>query len=60
MTSQPVPLPDGSVLYSSYANTGKGTVVTVLGLQTSPTSRDAIAHHPAAGLRRAGGRRRTA
>lgn len=34
----PVPLPDGSVLYSSYANTGKGTVVTVLGLQTSPTS----------------------
>ena len=36
---QPVPLPDGSVLYSSYANTGKGTVVTVLGLQTSPGSR---------------------
>ena len=35
---EPVPLPDGSVLYSSYANTGKGTVVTVLGLQTSPTS----------------------
>jgi Tol biopolymer transport system component len=35
----PVPLPDGSVLYSSYANTGKGTVVTVLGLQTSPRSR---------------------
>jgi Tol biopolymer transport system component len=35
---QPVPLPDGSVLYSSYANTGKGTVVTVLGLQTNPTS----------------------
>ena len=34
----PVPLPNGSVLYSSYANTGKGTVVTVLGLQTSPTS----------------------
>lgn len=34
----PVPLPDGRVLYSSYANTGKGTVVTVLGLQTSPTS----------------------
>jgi hypothetical protein len=36
---EPVPLPDGSVLYSSYANTGKGTVVTVLGLQTSPGSR---------------------
>jgi hypothetical protein len=35
---EPVPLPDGSVLYSSYANTGKGTVVTVLGLQTPPTS----------------------
>jgi Tol biopolymer transport system component len=34
----PVPLPDGRMLYSSYANTGKGTVVTVLGLQTSPTS----------------------
>jgi len=33
-----VPLRDGSLLYSSYANTGKGTVVTVLGLQTSPTS----------------------
>ena len=35
---EPVPLPDGSVLYSSYANTGKGTVVTVLGLQTGPNS----------------------
>ncbi len=35
---QPVPLPDGSVLYSSYANTGKGTVVTVLGMQTTPNS----------------------
>lgn len=35
---EPVPLPDGSVLYSSYANTGRGTVVTVLGLQTGPTS----------------------
>ncbi len=35
---QPVPLPDGSVLYSSFANTGKGTVVTVLGLQTTPNS----------------------
>jgi Tol biopolymer transport system component len=34
----PVPLPDGRLLYSSYANSGKGTVVTVLGLQTSPTS----------------------
>jgi Tol biopolymer transport system component len=34
----PVPMPNGSVLYSSYANTGKGTVVTVLGLQTSPGS----------------------
>jgi Tol biopolymer transport system component len=36
---EPVPLPNGSLLYSSYANTGKGTVVTVLGLQTSPNSR---------------------
>jgi hypothetical protein len=36
---EPVPLPDGGMLYSSYANTGKGTVVTVLGLQTSPGSR---------------------
>jgi len=35
---EPVPLPNGSLLYSSYANTGKGTVVTVLGLQTSPNS----------------------
>ena len=35
---EPVPLPAGGVLYSSYANTGKGTVVTVLGLQTSPSS----------------------
>jgi Tol biopolymer transport system component len=35
---EPVPLPDGSVLYSSYANTGKGTVVTVLGLQAGPNS----------------------
>jgi Tol biopolymer transport system component len=35
---QPVPLPDGGILYSSYANTGKGTVVTVLGLQTGPES----------------------
>jgi Tol biopolymer transport system component len=34
----PVPLPNGSLLYSSYANTGKGTVVTVLGLQTGPVS----------------------
>jgi WD40-like Beta Propeller Repeat len=33
---EPVPLPDGNLLYSSYANTGKGTVVSVLGLQTSP------------------------
>jgi hypothetical protein len=33
---EPVPLPDGSLLYTSYANTGKGTVVSVLGLQTSP------------------------
>jgi hypothetical protein len=38
---EPVPLPDGSVLYSSYANTGKGTVVTVLGLQTSANQPDA-------------------
>ena len=36
---QPVPLPNGSMLYASYANTGKGTVVTVLGLQTRPSSR---------------------
>ncbi len=35
---EPVPLPDGDLLYSSYANTGKGTVVTVLGLQTSAGS----------------------
>lgn len=35
---EPVPLPDGNVLYSSYANTGKGTVVTVLGVQTAPQS----------------------
>jgi hypothetical protein len=35
---EPVPLPNGSLLYSSYANTGKGTVVTVLGLQTNPGS----------------------
>ena len=35
---EPVPLADGSLLYSSDANTGKGTVVTVLGLQTSPNS----------------------
>ena len=35
---EPVPLPDGNVLYSSYANTGKGTVVTVLGVQTGPRS----------------------
>jgi hypothetical protein len=35
---EPVPLPSGGVLYSSYANTGKGTVVTVLGLQTGPNS----------------------
>jgi hypothetical protein len=35
---EPVPLPSGGVLYSSYANTGKGTVVSVLGLQTSPSS----------------------
>jgi hypothetical protein len=33
---EPVPLPDGNMLYSSYANTGKGTVVTVLGVQTGP------------------------
>jgi Tol biopolymer transport system component len=36
---EPVPLPDGSVLYSSYVNTGQGTVVSVLGLQTTPGSR---------------------
>lgn len=33
---EPVPLPDGDVLYSSFVNTGKGTVVSVLGLQTGP------------------------
>ena len=41
---EPVPLPDGNVLYSSYANTGKGTVVTVLGLQTGPSSAMRVAH----------------
>ncbi len=35
---EPMPLPNGSLLYSSYANTGKGTVVTVIGLQTNPNS----------------------
>jgi Tol biopolymer transport system component len=35
---EPVPLPDGDILYSSFANTGKGTVVSVLGLQTGPGS----------------------
>jgi len=35
---EPVPLPDGTLLYTSYANTGKGTVASVLGLQTSPGS----------------------
>ncbi len=35
---EPVPLPDGNVLYSSFANTGKGTVVSVLGVQTGPGS----------------------
>ena len=55
---EPVPLPDGSLLYSSYANTGKGTVVTVLGLQTRPEQPDAVAHHAAAGLRRTRGRGR--
>ncbi len=35
---EPVPLPNGSLLYASYANTGKGTVATVLGLQTDPNS----------------------
>jgi hypothetical protein len=35
---EPVPLPNGSLLYASYANTGKGTVVTVVGLQTGPNS----------------------
>jgi hypothetical protein len=35
---EPVPLPDGNVLYSSFSNTGKGTVVSVLGVQTSPNS----------------------
>jgi Tol biopolymer transport system component len=33
-----VPLPDGDVLYSSFANPGKGTVVSVLGVQTGPGS----------------------
>ena len=32
---QPVPLRSGDLLYASYANTGKGTVVSVIGLQTS-------------------------
>jgi len=35
---EPVPLPDGNLLYSSYANTGQGTVVSVLGLQSNPGS----------------------
>ncbi|MBV8087382.1 MAG: hypothetical protein JO247_21435 [Chloroflexi bacterium] len=33
---EPVPLPDGDVLYSSYANSGNGAIVSVLGLQTAP------------------------
>lgn len=33
---QPVPLPNGDLLYASDANTGKGTVVSVIGLQTGP------------------------
>src|SRR5579862_6079699 len=36
---EPVPLPDGDVLYASYANSGKGQVQSVLGLQTGPRSR---------------------
>ena len=36
---EPIPLPDGDVLYASYANTGKGQVQSVLGLQTGPRSR---------------------
>ncbi len=35
---EPVPLPNGDVLYSSYANNGKGSVLSVLGLQTGPGS----------------------
>jgi len=36
---EPIPLPDGDVLYSSYANSGNGQVQSVLGLQTGPQSR---------------------
>jgi len=36
---EPVPLPDGDLLYASYANSGKGQVQSVLGLQTAPMSR---------------------
>jgi WD40-like Beta Propeller Repeat len=35
---QPVPLPDGNVLYASYANPGTGSIASVLGLQTSAGS----------------------
>jgi hypothetical protein len=35
---EPVPLPNGDVLYSSYANNGKGSVLSVLGMQTGPSS----------------------
>ncbi len=36
---EPIPLPDGDILYASYANSGKGQVQSVLGLQTGPRSR---------------------
>ena len=49
---EPVPLPDSSVLQpGSYANTGKGTVVTVLGVQTGPRSPDGVADDACTGLR---------
>lgn len=32
---EPVPLPDGNVLYTSYLDSGQGTVESVLGLETS-------------------------
>jgi hypothetical protein len=44
---EPVPLPDGNLLYTSYANTGKGSVASVLGLQTSPGSTMASLTTPA-------------
>ena len=55
---EPIPLPDGDVLYASYANTGKGQVQSVLGLQTGPRSRMVSLTSPGAELRHPGGRGR--